>query len=417
MSQYSHSVESGRAEPSPGGSAGDGAAVARTAESLSAAPSGERAAGSVEAVHPGQLLEEPPPDAVQQHRISEVQTAVYRFLRYAASRSDIELDKALIDSLIPVLRKKPNALTPEDEAVLWDGYNRMSKLVAPATDESLDITDQIRQARASPTRSEATKTWPVVNRIRWELRKTVYLLITMVAMFLITQAYVILLTDALQDHTELRKEYESVNAQIGDLRAASPGIKDDAAPVKPLVDRRADLDRKLEVTHRAEARLMEIWWWLYPEPAASKDSEVKDSEEQIKYVHAIESYSRSLLSILSQYILPLILGLLGAIAYLVRRSLFNLSYNSYAPSFGGQFAMRMCLGGLLGVIGGIMFSLDQAELKTYNLSTVVVAFLMGYSVEFAFTLFDRLIERGRSLFTAQVRSSETPNAQPSASKP
>ncbi|MGH8469234.1 MAG: hypothetical protein ACREVY_09730 [Gammaproteobacteria bacterium] len=184
--------------------------------------------------------------------------------------------------------------------------------------------------------------------------------------------------------------------------------------MKPLVDRQLHLERKVEVTSRAEARLMEIWWWLYPEPAETVS---KDHEEQIKTVLAIEGYSRSLLSILSQYVLPLILGLLGAIAYLVRRSLFSLAYNSYAPSFGGQFIMRVCLGGLLGVIGGIMFSVDEAELETYGLSTVVVAFLMGYSVEFAFTLFDRLIERGRSLFTPQVRSSETPNAEAPAIKP
>jgi len=79
--------------------------------------------------------------------------------------------------------------------------------------------------------------------------------------------------------------------------------------------------------------------------------------------------------------------------------------------------MRVCLGGLLGVIGGIMFSLDETELETYSLSTVVVAFLMGYSVEFAFTLFDRLIERGKSLFTPEVRSSETPNAETPVTKP
>ncbi|MGH8531741.1 MAG: hypothetical protein ACREV1_03180 [Gammaproteobacteria bacterium] len=394
MSQHSHSVGPERAEL------------------LSATPSGEFAAGSVVAVQPDQHLEDSPLDTVQQHRISEVQAAVYRLLRYAASRSDIELGKALIDSVIPVLRRKPDTLTPEDEAVLWDGYNRLSKLVAPATDESLDVTDQIRQARASP-RSKAAKTWPVVNRIRWELRKTVYLLIIMVAMFLIAQAYVILLTDALQGHVDLRKEYQSVNAQIGDLRDASPDIRDDIAPLKPLVDRQADLERKMEVVSRAEARLMEIWWWLYPDPTEAAS---KDYDEQIKAVLAIEGYARSLLSILSQYVLPLILGLLGAIAYLVRRSLFNLAYNSYAPSVAGQFSMRLCLGGLLGVIGGIMLSLDEAELETYSLSTVVVAFLMGYSVEFAFTLFDRLIERGKSLFTPEVRSSEPPKAEPPAPK-
>ena len=398
MSQHSHSVEP------------------EYTELLSGTPSGELAAGSVVALPPGQRVEKPPPappDAVHQHRIFEVQASVYRFLRYAASRSDIELGKALVDSLIPVLRRKPDMLTPEDEAVLWDGYTRLSKLVAPATDESLSITDQIRQARASP-RSEAAKSWPVVNCIRLELRKTVYLLMFMLSVFVITQAYVILLTDALQDHADLRKEYQAVTAHIGDLWDANPDIKEHVAPLKPLVDRQADLERKMEVTSRAEARLMEIWWWIYPDPAEAVS---KDHEEYLKTALAIEGYSRSLLSILSQYVLPLILGLLGAIAYLVRRSLFSLAYNSYAPSFGGQFIMRVCLGGLLGVIGGIMFSLDETELETYSLSTVVVAFLMGYSVEFAFTLFDRLIERGRSLFTPEVRSSETPNAETPVAKP
>jgi len=111
MSQHSHSVEP------------------EHTELLSGTPSGELAAGSVVVLPPGQRVEKPPPappDAVHQHRISEVQTSVYRFLRYAASRSDIELGKALVDSLIPVLRRKPDMLTPEDEAVLWDGYNGCS---------------------------------------------------------------------------------------------------------------------------------------------------------------------------------------------------------------------------------------------------------------------------------------------------
>jgi len=329
MTQHSHSVEP------------------EHTELLSGTPSGELAAGSVVALQPGQRAEKPPPappDAVHQHRISEVQASVYRFLRYAASRSDIELGKALVDSLIPVLRRKPDMLTPEDEAVLWDGYNRVSKLVAPATDESLSITDQIRQARASP-RSEAAKSWPVVNCIRIELRKTVYLLMFMLSVFVITQAYVILLTDALQDHADLREEYQAVTAHIGDLWDANPDIKEHVSPLKPLVDRQADLERKMEVTSRAEARLMEIWWWIYPDPAEAVSN---DHEEYLKAALAIEGYSRSLLSILSQYVLPLILGLLGAIAYLVRRSLFSLRTTAMRRASGDSLSCACAWAGSLG---------------------------------------------------------------------
>lgn len=365
------------------------------------------------AIQTDKVAEDPGPKAPAAQRIAEVQDAVYRLLRYAASRSDIELSSELIERLMPAVRLQPNVVSPQDESVLWDGYNRLSKLVAPATCESLQIADLIRQARGVANARESAS--PIVQRIRGELRKTAFFLIAMVLAFLIMQAYVILLTDVVKDHEAVRSKYQSVNQQVVALRAASPQLQDHDMPLKPLVDEQTALERKIEVTSRAEGRLMEIWWWLYPRP---EDTDWKHSsqEERIKTVIAIEGYARSLLSILSLYILPLILGLLGAIAYLVRRSLYNLANNSYTPNLEGQFGMRLCLGGLLGVISGIMLSVDQAELQTFNLSLVVVAFLMGYSVEFAFSVFDHLIDRGRALFKPEVRSSETPGATQATKK-
>jgi hypothetical protein len=343
-------------------------------------------------------------EASREERIREAQAILYRYLRYTASRSDIGLDKDLIDPVIPVLRQDAGTMSHADEAVLRDGYQRLSKLVAPATDESLEIADQIRQARAAyPNNPDK---WPIVARVRRELDKIVQFLITMVAIFLVTQAYVIVLTDVLEDHKALR-EHRSVITQIQNLRAANPDLKDEAAPLKPLLGRHAELEEKMTVSSRAEARLMAMWWWIYPKPDGMDGAPERDAAEEMSVrMVAVEDYARSLLGILSQYVLPLILGLLGAVAYIVRRALLNLAYNSYTPSFGGQFAMCLSLGGLLGVIAGIMFSLDEAELETYSLSLVVVAFLMGYSVDFAFSLFDRLIERGRTMLKPEARSSD-----------
>ena len=306
-------------------------------------------------------------------------------------------------------------MSDADEALLWDGYDRLGKLVAPATDESLEIADQIRQARAAAAPN--ADTWPMVARGRRELRKIVVFLIAMVAIFLVTQAYVIVLTDVLQDHKSLREEHRSILTQIQTLRAANPDLKEEAAPLKPLLDRHAELEGKMMVSSRAEAHLMAMWWWAYPKPDGMDGTREPDAAEatSIRMV-AVEDYAQSLLGILSQYVLPLILGLLGAVAYIVRRALFNLAYHSYTPSFEGQFAMRLSLGGLLGVIAGIMFSLDEAELETYSLSLVVVAFLMGYSVEFAFSLFDRAIERGRAMLKPEARSSESTGGGQDAKK-
>ena len=382
------------------------------------------AAGQVsgEAAQPGQpgtpakgpvgpAVAQPPPvisasEASREERIREAQATLYRYLRYAASRSDIGLGKDLIDPLIPLLRQDAGAMSDADEALLWDGYNRLSKLVAPATDESLEIADQIRQARAADAPN--ADACPIEARIRRELRKIVVFLIAMVAIFLVTQAYVIVLTDVLQNHKSLREQHRSILTQIQTLRAANPDlIKDEAGPLKPLLDRHAELEGKMTVSSRAEAHLMAMWWWAYPKPDGMDGAREPDATQvaSVRMV-AVEDYAQSLLGILSQYVLPLILGLLGAVAYIVRRALFNLAYHSYTPSFEGQFVMRLSLGGLLGVIAGIMFSLDEAELQTYSLSLVVVAFLMGYSVEFAFSLFDRLIERGRTMLKPEARSSE-----------
>ena len=398
-------------------------AIVRGSSSASGQVSGE-------ATHPGQpstsakgpvapaVAQHPPlvsaSEASRQQRIREAQASLYRYLRYAASRSDIGFGKDLIDPLIPLLRQDAGAMSDADEALLWDGYDRLSRLVAPATDESLEIADQIRQARAAD--AEHVGTCPIEARIRRELRKIVVVLIVMVAIFLVTQAYVIVLTDVLQDHKSLREQHRSILTQIQTLRAANPDLK--AGPLKPLLDRQAKLEGKMMVSSRAEAHLMAMWWWAYPKPDGMDGSREPDATEaaSVRMV-AVEDYAQSLLGILSQYVLPLILGLLGAVAYIVRRALFNLAYHSYTPSFEGQFVMRLSLGGLLGVIAGIMFSLDEAELQTYSLSLVVVAFLMGYSVEFAFSLFDRAIERGRAMLKPDARSSEPPPVGRTSKKP
>jgi hypothetical protein len=114
-------------------------------------------------------------------------------------------------------------------------------------------------------------------------------------------------------------------------------------------------------------------------------------------------YATSLYTILSRYILPLVLGVVGATAYVVRRTLYQLETNSYLPATKGRLLMRLCLGGLLGAISGIFLSTDQKEIEGFNLSLILVALLMGYSVEVAFSLFDSVIERMRS-WTGSLRT-------------
>jgi hypothetical protein len=59
--------------------------------------------------------------------------------------------------------------------------------------------------------------------------------------------------------------------------------------------------------------------------------------------------------------------------------------------------MRLCLGGLLGVLSGVFMSTSTVEsLAGFNINLVMVSLIMGYSVEVAFSLFDSVVSRMRA---------------------
>jgi hypothetical protein len=89
------------------------------------------------------------------------------------------------------------------------------------------------------------------------------------------------------------------------------------------------------------------------------------------------------------------LGVLGATAYIARKYYFHMATNSYTLNSNRRNGMRRSLGGLLGFISGIFLAEQIPEMKIVNLPLIIISFLMGYSVEFAFAFFDAFTEYGR----------------------
>jgi len=106
-----------------------------------------------------------------------------------------------------------------------------------------------------------------------------------------------------------------------------------------------------------------------------------------------DNYATLFYSLIAHYLLPLVLGIVGATSYIVRDTLAKLENNSFLPCARGKIIMRICLGGLLGVISGIFIRNDSTKLEDFNLSLVILSLVMGYSVEVAFSLFDQIVER------------------------
>jgi hypothetical protein len=118
-------------------------------------------------------------------------------------------------------------------------------------------------------------------------------------------------------------------------------------------------------------------------------------EDQLKVELALLN-SKSMLAILSQYVLPLLYGLLGALAYILRTLSSEIQNVTFTRGSEIRYSLRWPLGMLGGVTVGLFF--DPAQLSGFAAITPLgLAFLAGYGVELLFTGLDRLV----SAFTGE----------------
>jgi hypothetical protein len=100
--------------------------------------------------------------------------------------------------------------------------------------------------------------------------------------------------------------------------------------------------------------------------------------------------SKSTLAIFSQYVLPLLYGLLGALAYILRTLSNEIQSVTFTRGSEIRYSLRWPLGMLGGVTVGLFF--DPAQFSGFAVVTPLgLAFLAGYGVELLFTGLDRLV--------------------------
>lgn len=103
--------------------------------------------------------------------------------------------------------------------------------------------------------------------------------------------------------------------------------------------------------------------------------------------------ARSLIQILSLYVLPLLYGLLGGFVFVLRSIASETRHVTYTKASNLKYDLRI----LLGALGGLAVGLFWGDIEKQNLdfmeslTTGLVAFLAGYSIEFVFRLVDQLV--------------------------
>jgi hypothetical protein len=165
---------------------------------------------------------------------------------------------------------------------------------------------------------------------------------------------------------------------------------------------------------------MEMIEWLIPDLSGSPSKSSKNSEREHddvkilytdnlqnpeKFIQEIENMlftanaikvelnllnSQTALGIFTQYVLPLLYGLLGAQAYILRTLSREIQNVTFTRGSEIRYSLRWPLGMLAGVTVGLFF--DPADLSGIAAVTPLgLAFLAGYGVELVFTGLDRMV--------------------------
>lgn len=113
-----------------------------------------------------------------------------------------------------------------------------------------------------------------------------------------------------------------------------------------------------------------------------------------------EQWATAALTVLTNSVMPVLYGLLGSMAYVLRRFHDRMADSLLTPRDQRANRIRLALGALIGACIGLFFNSSTATSQAagvlglaVNLSASALAFLAGYGVEGVFRTLDALISR------------------------
>lgn len=356
--------------------------------------------------------------AAQPSERRELRASVLRLLRHAIQEAVVGIDSDFVNKVVPVLSKDERNLNDEDEKTLWLAYQVLSKAILPASDESLRLKEHIDQEDWNHATTGQDRATGLVRAYKNSYRRFKFLLWAVGLLYLVLQGYALLLSSLIDSAEQQRTELITIDSQILTVRQANPDMGEDKSPLRELIYKREWIQTRLTADNLALQRISFPWGELYTYDEALASTHKSGQALQLNVqlwngpaMHSFRHGAKSVLNILNYLILPTVLGFMGSLAYVIRGILDSFSSCSITLGSRRRWETRVSLGGLLGLITGAVFAPGLEEFDKMKISPMVWAFLMGYSVEFAFSIFDTLIERGRETITA-VKDKTTKDLPP-----
>ncbi len=179
--------------------------------------------------------------------------------------------------------------------------------------------------------------------------------------------------------------------------ASQPECGDDRAgqqQQRALCERLRDVELRMSIVHR------ELLVWNTISERLSYASPVSWLAPHLAPVGGLseerwgsaELRTSIMMTALTGFVLPMLLGLLGACVYVYREIDDMIQTSTLEEREGVHGTLRMLLGAILGGLLGAIWTDGQAiHLEGVSLSLGALAFFVGFSVEVVFRLVDTLV--------------------------
>ncbi len=329
-----------------------------------------------------------------------------KLLSYA-SEYGIELDEKHIKSIVIAKQSNDKDLwSSEDEVNFWKAFQTISGTVYPVTIDSL-------RATSKPAKKTNPNWWSKITGLRRvsKVERSVrfYSIFALIAMsiMLVTQIYALIGTALMSKLNNGNQRMIEIEQRMQSLMLITEGNDNDKTARMEQQNLELELD---ELGEQVESGIQLLNDWL----ESTYDIWFKTTDETTKAVTentssnsppfaaatagasrniVVLQRSKSLITILNQYILPLLYGLLGGLAFVLRSISKDTKMMTYTSISKIKYGLRVHLGALAGLVIGFLWGDLQGKSfgVVESLSPLAVSFIAGYSVEFIFRMLDSLI--------------------------
>ena len=335
-----------------------------------------------------------------------------RLLAYAAEFG-IKINEKYIKSLVGAKRlEQTNSWTEKEETEFWVAFQILSKTIQPVSVDSIRASSEPLDHPTGFLSKIFRKKRSLVRRsVKWYTGFALVAMIVMIAL----QVYSIIGTDLLSKVTYGNERMLDIEKRMNALVLITSSNPEDRTARNEKDNLELELDERANEVNSG-IQLLDDWLklsfniWSEKEEVVEKNGAVADepsfdgpppfettaafdgSSVSSRNI-VVKQQSKSLLTILNQYILPLLYGLFGGFAFVLRSISAETKNMTFTPASNIKFGLRIHLGALAGLVVGFLWGdFDSQSLGIINsLSPLAVAFLAGYSVDFLFKTLDSLI--------------------------